>query len=121
MAWNKPFDPLPSGYDTWFKVWMEYPAGNWTMIDSTEQTSYSYQFYECTSVDPINFRIELEDIQWRCFSVSSVDGEVLYDDVQPEAPVMDSVSVLPNGDVIIGWQPSPSGDTKGYVIFIATA
>lgn len=120
LTWNGIHSPpLPSSL-AWYRVYMEYPPGNWSFMDSTQQNSYTAKFFECNNPSHIvSFRIELADNSG-CSSVSPVKGEVLFNFTKPEIPEMDSVSISPSGDVVIGWQPTPSQDTRGYVIYLVT-
>ena len=121
LNWNSMrTPPLPTS-SQWYYIYMENPPGNWSLLDSTQQTEYTAKFFECNNAQEIiSFRVEQPD-QSGCSSVSSVKGELLYNFRAPEIPEMDSVSITGSGDVIIGRQPTPSQDTRGYVIYLVTS
>jgi gliding motility-associated-like protein len=124
LTWNALSNPLPPTNSVWYKIYREYPAGFFTLLDSvnastsTQPMTYSDQISICS--DTIKYRIEVGDASG-CKSVSNISGE-LFRDLQPPAqPVLDSVSLDVNGNVIIGWNVSPSPDTKEYVVLQGTA
>jgi gliding motility-associated-like protein len=115
LSWNSIHAPnLPTSMG-WYRIYREYPPGTWTMIDSTQLLQYFDTITLCNAL--INYRIEIGDSSG-CISVSNIDGDLFQDAIAPVTPVMDSVSVDSlSGYSVIGWDPSPSGDTKGYIIY----
>jgi len=82
------------------------PVGDETYIDS---------FKVCS--EDIAYRIEIANTLGNCVSVSSVVEDLFEDNTPPEIPPFDSVSVDPlTGNLILGWRPSASSDTRGYQI-----
>ncbi len=82
------------------------PLGNRQFIDS---------FKVCS--EDIAYKVEISNTQGNCVSSSAVIEQLFEDNTSPEIPPFDSVSVDPvTGDLILGWQPSASGDTRGYQI-----
>ena len=115
LTWNKIHEPLLPSSSAWYRIYREYPPGNWSLIDSTQNLQYYDTITICSAF--INYRIEISD-SLPCSSVSSIDGDLLQDVIYPVTPVLDTVSVTSiSGDVTLGWQPSSSGDTKGYIIY----
>ena len=121
ITWNPiHIPPLPSAGE-WYYLYREYPSGTWTLIDSTKNLSIINHFGLCNKQqDIINYLVRQKDMTGSCESVSSSDGEVLGNRVQPDIPLMDSVSINAAGNIIIGWQPSDSLDTQGYIIYQVT-
>lgn len=124
LSWNATSIPLSPTSSVWYKIYREYPAGLFRLIDSVDASSatmpmnYSDQISICS--DTIKYKIEVSD-SYGCKSVSNSAGE-LFRDLQPPAqPVLDSVSLDVNGNVIIGWNQSPSPDTRKYVVLQGTA
>jgi gliding motility-associated-like protein len=118
LDWNSPY-PLnyvpPAG--TEYEVWMEYPAGTWTMIQNLPYglSFWSYEISICSAF--LNFRVDLV-LSGGCTINSNVDGDNFTDLTYPEPPVVTSVSIdSQNGDAIISWLPPPSADTQGYIIY----
>jgi gliding motility-associated-like protein len=113
LYWNALHSPNPEGTSQWYKVMYEYPPGNWTILDSTQNTQISRWIDVCE--DSINFFIYLNNET--CHSTSNITGGVFKDIEYPDKPVLDSVSVNENGNVELGWQPSDSSDVAGYIIY----
>jgi hypothetical protein len=115
LSWNHLCNPnLPSNSGL-YTVYREYPKGNWVTVGTTTNTSYTDNFTVCS--DSIYYRVEVDD-NLPCTSVSTIDGAFFQDLVPPAVPVLDSVSVNPvTGLTVIGWSPSTSGDTKGYIVY----
>lgn len=114
LKWNAIHKPLAATSSAWYHIMREYPSGTWTLIDSTQKLSYADTITLCRS--QINYRIEIAD-NTGCNSVSSIAGGIFTDTKVPTVPLLDSVSVSNTGKALIGWDASPSGDTKGYVIY----
>lgn len=124
LTWNATAIPLLPTNSVWYKIYREYPAGFFTLLDSVNASTavqpmtFADQISICS--DTIKYRIEVLDSSG-CRSISNVAGE-LFRDLQPPAqPVLDSVSLDINGNVIVGWNVSPSPDTKEYVVLQGTA
>jgi gliding motility-associated-like protein len=114
LNWNNISIPAPPTQFAWFRIYREYPIGNWTLIDSTQSTNYVDSISVCNS--QINYRIEIGD-SLGCVSVSNVAGNIFQDPIVPAIPLMDSVSVSSTNSAQIGWQPSSSQDVVGYVVY----
>jgi gliding motility-associated-like protein len=121
--WTPPHflpDFLPDMYP-WYLLYREYPPGNWTVVDSTQDKSISHHFWPCNgNSDTVRFRIGVRDMDIGCISFSNQEGEVLNNLSNRFPPVMDSVSIDANGKAIIGWEAAIEPDIKGYYIFIVT-
>lgn len=114
LNWNSMHQPPKASSMGWYRIYREYPMGTWTLIDSTKSQSYVDTITICRA--QINYKIELGDFSG-CTSVSSVAGGIFVDVIVPATPIIDSVSVNAVGSATIGWNVSPSGDTKGYVVY----
>lgn len=115
ISWNQTHSPLLPTSSTWYNLFREYPIGVWNNIDSTQLINYNDSIDMCFDTS-IFFRVEIKDASG-CLSVSTIDGAKFYDITAPAIPVIDSVSVDENGNVIIGWQISQSKDAEGYIIY----
>lgn len=120
ITWNSLHSPSLTSSNLSYDLWREFPKGNWQLIASPpinyqlSTNNYIDTIAACSSY--INYRIELGDIVG-CTSVSSVGDALFHDDSQPDAPVIDTVSIDPvTKKTIIGWYPSDSKDTKKYII-----
>lgn len=114
LMWNNISTPPPGSQFGWFRVWREYPAGNWVLIDSTQALSYTDTISVCNSM--VYYRIEIGDTLG-CVSVSNVDGKLFIDNIIPVTPAIDTVTVDAAGNAQLGWQPSASQDVIGYVVY----
>ncbi len=118
LSWNALAVPLPATtYSGYYRIYREFPTGNWTLIDSTQGLTYDDEITLCDAF--INYRVEIED-DAGCISVSSIDGDIFQDLTPPVSPSIDSVSVDVAGGLNqagIGWNINPSGDTEGYIIY----
>ncbi len=97
-----------------FSVLREYPAGTWTNILSTSSLSFNDTITVCTA--PYNYLVTLAD-QSGCQSVSNKNGGVYSDKFGPTRVDIDSVSVMPNGQTVVGYPSSVSGDCSGYYLY----
>ena len=114
LQWNNISNPPPTSQFGSFLIYKEYPAGVWTLIDSTTALTFLDTVNVCNAL--VNYRVEIYDTAG-CWSVSNIDGDVFQDLIIPVIPSIDSVSVDANGNAILGWQPSTSGDVVGYVVY----
>jgi gliding motility-associated-like protein len=122
ITWNPIHNPPLPSMDDWYFLYREYPPGTWTLTDSTRNLSAFNHFGLCNKQhDIINYRVRQKDITGSCESVSSTDGELLGNQAQPDIPLIDSVSIDAAGNIVIGWDPSDSLDTQGYIIYQVTA
>ncbi|MCB0396649.1 MAG: gliding motility-associated C-terminal domain-containing protein [Flavobacteriales bacterium] len=109
--WTNP----PAGTSSLVYIYREYPAGTWTLLDSTTTAPFVDTISICNS--QINYRIMVANDSG-CTSVSSVDGDVFQDVIAPGITELDSLSVdTSNGNAHMGWQPSPDPDAAGYIIY----
>ena len=119
LGWNPTRSPLIPTNSVWYKIYREYPATIFTLIDSVDASvAPSPMLYEdLISIcdDTIKYRIEVMD-QSGCRSISPVKGDRFRDLVTPTIPVLDSVSVDITGTVIVSWLINPSVDTKVYSV-----
>ena len=115
LSWNPIHNPNLSTSLGWYHIYKEYPPGTWMLVDSTQSLSYSDTITLCNA--QINYYVEIFD-SLGCSSVSSIGGDVFQDGTAPPCPLIDSVSVDSiTGRSVIGWLPSSSPDTKGYIIY----
>lgn len=124
LTWNATGSPLIPTNSLYYKIYREYPAGFFTLLDSVnaatsvQPMTYADQISICS--DTIKYRIEVSDASG-CKSVSNLAGEFFRDLQPPAQPILDSVSLDVNGNVIIGWNMSPSPDAQMYVVLQGTA
>jgi len=122
LSWNPIHTPfLPAMYP-WYLLYREYPPGNWSLVDSTQDLNLSYHFWSCNDNNyTVRFRIDVLDTVYGCTSRSNQQGEVMKNRYNRYPPTIDSVSIDANGKVIMGWQPGEEPDIVGYKIFSVSA
>ncbi|HET6226733.1 MAG TPA: gliding motility-associated C-terminal domain-containing protein [Bacteroidia bacterium] len=114
LSWNTIANPLFPSSTGLYKVYMEYPAGNWQLKKQTTSTSCIDSITICNA--NLNYRVEMQDTTG-CISVSSIAGGTFKNIIAPVTPSLDTISVDDNNKIIIGWAKSPSTDVKAYLIY----
>jgi len=115
LSWNKISLQNISTSSGKYKIYREYPAGIWTLRDSTQSLSYVDEIDICSAV--LNYRVEISD-NTGCTSVSNLAGGTVFMDLTPPALApIDTVSVNGSSQATISWTPSPSADADSIVIY----
>ena len=96
----------------------EYPLGTWQAIKITENLNYFDTINVCRA--QINYKVKLTDASG-CESVSNIQGGVYNDTKSPEEPLIDSISVLPDGKTILAWKVPIDKDVVKYEIQYRTS
>ncbi|MGZ3863140.1 MAG: T9SS type B sorting domain-containing protein [Bacteroidia bacterium] len=121
LQWGDFHNPLPAGISSLYKIYRGDRLNNWTQIGTvpTNTTGALYYFNDTINIcsDSLNYRIELFDPVLSCTSVSNVRGTWFKDHNAPSPPMLDSVSVDINGNVVMGIHPSYSSDVTCYVVY----
>ncbi len=115
LAYNQLHQPPLASTSVSFSVLREYPSATWVNLLNTGNLSYKDSITICTP-QTYNYQVIIGDGSG-CTSVSNIRGGIFEDKNGPTRSLVDSVSVLPNGQTIIGYQPSVSNDTWGYNIY----
>ncbi len=116
LQWNPIHVPSLSTTSNWYHIYMEFPTGTWTLIDSAQVGSEFYRDTITVCDDWLNYRIEISDNSG-CTSVSNINGGQFQDMLPPDAPVMNWVSVdTANGNAVVNWNPSDASDASAYII-----
>jgi gliding motility-associated-like protein len=113
LIWTAVSDPPPQSTIGVYNIYWDYPGGVWTLINSSNELTYSLDIAVCQ--ETINFKIELEN--QNCVSSSNIRGGEFKDVEYPNVTTFDSVSVNNNSEAIFGWQISTSTDVAGYIIY----
>ncbi|MCX6230257.1 MAG: gliding motility-associated C-terminal domain-containing protein [Bacteroidetes bacterium] len=115
LAWNAIHTPKLPTTASYYQIYKTKSLSNpWSKVDSTQNLIYNDTVKVCH--DTVYYRIEIKDA-FNCTSVSSYDGKLFEDLTAPLFNGMDTVSVdYISGKVKLGWHPSPSLDTWGYII-----
>jgi gliding motility-associated-like protein len=122
LSWTPLHTPLLPDMYPWYFLYREYPPGNWTVADSTQDFDLSHHFWSCNgNDDTVHFRIGVRDDTFGCTSYSNYRGEVMKNQSNRYPPVIDSVSIDASWKSVIGWEPAPEPDIIGYKIFRVTS
>lgn len=117
LSWNHMHNPPLPSQILKYRIWREFPATVWTLIDSTSNTNYRDTIYECNAT--INWRVETFEMSACNPIFSSWAGGPFNDVLGPNTPVIDSVSINPiTGNLEIGWQPNSSPDAQHYLVYV---
>ncbi|MDQ3046484.1 MAG: gliding motility-associated C-terminal domain-containing protein [Bacteroidota bacterium] len=114
LSWNPiaaPAVPTSTGI---YSVYVEFPAGVWTLTGTTNLNTFLDSVFVCNA--NINFRVEIADSSG-CISVSSIDGGVFQNLIVPDIPVFDTLSVDDFNNALMSWNTSASADVEAYVIY----
>jgi hypothetical protein len=114
LSWNSISNTMHPTSSVYYKIYREFPAGVWSLIDSTQNLSYTDTIYRCTV--NYNYRVEIADALG-CNSVSNIAGGTFQDKMPPSPPILDSVSINSTGQAILGLSPSASIDAECYVVY----
>lgn len=114
LNWNSIASPSMSSTTGVYQVYMEYPAGTWSLIGTTTSTSMVDTVYICNA--PLNFQI-IEADTTGCNFVSNIDGDIFQNIIVPAIPVIDTLSVDDNNLALLDWNVNPSGDVAAYVVY----
>lgn len=100
-----------AGAEPYYHIYRRFAEGSWALIDSTLLNSFSDTPGVCLS--ELTYRVS-----WRANKNQNFSNltQPILDAHPPVAPVMDSVSVAENGDIIFGWEQGESPDTRNYFI-----
>jgi len=115
LQWNALGTPLPDGAQLPYRIDRAYDPDPFTAFATSNPTLYQDNMTGC--LQEIYYEVFLDDASG-CISSSNVSGGPFSNDEAPEPPVIDSISVQLNGNLVyLGWQPSPSADTEAYIIY----
>ncbi|WP_107039382.1 T9SS type B sorting domain-containing protein [Brumimicrobium mesophilum] len=116
LSWNQPFPTQLSTFNNYFHIYKEFPAGNWTLIDSVlyNTTNYADSITVCSEF--ISYQIVLPTSN--CDFTSNIQGDIFEDKIVPSIPVISTVNIdtLTN-DITVSWDVNSQADTYGYVVY----
>lgn len=116
ITYNNLHQPPLASTSVSFSVNREYPSLTWVNLKNTGNLSYRDTITLCTP-HTYNYQVIIGDGSG-CISTSNIKSEIIKDENGPvHAPPIDSVSVLPNGQTVIGYPQSLTPDCVGYNIY----
>jgi len=118
LVYNDNHKPRLSSSATSYTIIKEFPPGTFNPLAVTPLNQFPDTIAVCSA--SISYYVMLRD-QSGCISYSNKQGGLYSDQKQPNKPFIDSISVLPNGQIVIGWQRPSDIDVKEYEIQIGTS
>ena len=113
LNWN-PLQIVTPVAGLYYQVYRGFPKGTWTLVDSTQALTALDTIPLCKG--HIDYKIQIKD-PTGCQHISDVIGGVFSNGLVPAVPFLDSVSVNSQGFTAVGWHPSNTKNTIGYVVY----
>ncbi|MDI1356496.1 MAG: gliding motility-associated C-terminal domain-containing protein [bacterium] len=113
ITFNDVHRPKLTSSATTFTLSREYPLGTWNVLSVTPLDIYNDTIAVCKA--NINYKVTLSDNSG-CSSLSNINGGSYSDRHDPYEPVVDSISVLPNGNTVLAWKIPKDEDVIKYEI-----
>ena len=114
FKYNTIHEPKLSSTSTNLTLNKEFPLGTWNILTSGTSTVYPDTIEICTA--KMNYQVTLADNSG-CVSVSNLIIGDFRNIKAPERPYVDSISVLADGNTVIGWQVPVDRDIQRYYIY----
>ena len=114
LSWNALTTPLLPSTTGYYYIWREAPIGTWTLVDSTMGLTYNDQVTVCW--DTLSYKIQVKD-DLPCASNSTIRGNWFGANTPPNAPLIDSVTVVNNNTNLIAWSPSTTTSVDTYFVY----
>jgi gliding motility-associated-like protein len=114
LTYNHLHQPKLSTTLNTFTLLKEYPMGTWSTFAASNNITYNDTLSVCQA--SLNYQVRILDNSG-CISTSNHQGGVFNDKKDPAEPVIDSISVLPNGTVILAWHIPRDLDITKYRIY----
>lgn len=116
LNWNSPYSSQLSSFGNYYHIYKEYPAGNWTLIDSVPYNTTNYSDTITVCKENINYKIVLPTSN--CDFTSNIAGDIFEDMIVPDIPNITNVNIdTLSGDITINWDENNQKDTYGYVVY----
>lgn len=96
-----------------FSIAREYPSATWSSLATTNALNYADTISVCSA--SLNYQVTLPDNSG-CISASNIQGGIFTDNKSPNQPYIDSISVMPNGNVVLAWHIPRDLDIVKYII-----
>lgn len=115
LVWNTPGAGYPPAVgSSWYQIQRGFPSGTMFVVDSTQSLTYIDTIALCAA--QLEYQIVIEHDG--CQSTSAPKEDFFRDVIPPAIPILDTVSVsFVDDSVKIGWNPSSSTDTEGYIVY----
>ena len=116
LQWTEPFPNQLNSFNDYYHIYKEYPAGNWTLIDSVPYNTTQYFDTITVCKENINYQIVLPTTN--CDFTSNTVGDLFEDNIVPDIPNITNVNIdTLTSDITINWDENRQEDTYGYVVY----
>ena len=107
--------PSSSASGVMYYIFKEFPAGVWTLIDSTTTLAYLDTITQCGA--QINYQIVVDDPVFGCRS--TISGGLFGDIIAPVIIPLDSASVnIDNNLAVLSWPMATDPDAISYIVYL---
>jgi gliding motility-associated-like protein len=116
LQWNKPRVQQGNNIGTHYRLYREFPVGNFTFLDSISfnTTNYKDTIDICSAY--LSYRIILEGDG--CDYTSNIEGDNFDDMLTPNIPFILSAGIdTANSNIVLNWNLNSQEDTYGYVVY----
>ena len=114
IIYNNIHQPVLPSTSLNYSIIKEYPSFTWSNFATTTKINYADTISVCSA--SLNYQINLPDNSG-CVSSSNIQGGIYNDKKNPNQPFIDSISVLPNGNVVLAWRIPRDLDIAKYKIY----
>lgn len=115
VNWNPLSNPLLATAQLPYSLFKSIESVPFTLLANPQQNTYQ-DFMSGCGVQ-IDYTVSITDASG-CVSRSNRNGGFFINDEAPDAPVMDSISVVTfDQSITLSWQESTSADTRGYIVY----
>jgi hypothetical protein len=117
LQWNKPAPTPLATFGSYYHIYQEYPAGNFTLIDSVPYNTTQYKDTITICNATIGYQIVLPNNP--CDFQSNIASDDFEDMLTPSIPTIQSVGFDPtnNNNLLLTWNQNNQSDTYGYVVY----
>ena len=116
LNWNNPITNFNPDFNPYTYIYLEYPSGTFTLIDSVEYTVNNYKDTVDICQAFLSYQIVLPTSE--CAFTSNKVGDDFEDMLTPDIPLILSVGIdTLSNNMFIQWNENNQNDTYGYVIY----
>jgi hypothetical protein len=113
IVYNTPAQPLLPSSSSNFTITREYPPGTIKNLGITSAGSFADTIETCTA--NITYQVSMSDAA-NCASRSNPITGIYFNVKKPDQPLVDSISVLPDGRTVLAWAVPRDKDISKYYI-----
>lgn len=116
LQWNKPRSQNNPSFGSHYKIYREYPKGNFVLLDSVDFSITNFKDTIDICKAYISYKVTLDGMG--CAFTSNLSGDDFEDMLTPNIPFIYSAGIdTSNNHILLTWDENPQLDTYGYVIY----